>query len=231
MRTRETILILISCSYFSYGQKQTSLNFGIGTNYSWFSLNKQSKNYNKNWSDNKNSFSPKLGYSIGIGIERKVNSKITILLLSRWQSWGGATKTWNQASNYYVSYDINYQSIRTPVLLDYCYYKRNNWSFSSNFGIGIDHTYRLLFYQSTPYGTGLAQPRNVGMTSTFIALGKSIKYMKSYSKVEYELLLNIETDNYLNPNRFNDFGGFFGQQKIPLNSIVINSILKIKYKL
>lgn len=232
MRIRGTLILLLMFCFYSNAQKPLSIAMSVGSSYSWLGMNKQSKYYNSNWERTKNTFSPEFGYSIGLGINKKLNDKFTLSFIPRYQFWGGNTKTQSQVSNFYLAFAITYHSFRLPVLVDYSFYRYKKLCLSSSLGLGIDHTYDLTFIPSNQYGAGNPQKRNVGITTPFVALGLNMTYQKSTdAKLAYQLAFGFETDYLLNPNRFNDFGGYFGQEKIPLYSYILNTNLIIRYRL
>jgi hypothetical protein len=234
MRIRLAILFILTTCLHGHGnaQKPLSIAVSVGSSYSWLGMNKQSKYYNSNWERTKNTFSPEFGYSIGLGINKKLNDKFTLSFIPRYQYWGGNTKTQSQVSNFYLAFAITYHSFRLPVLVDYSFYRYKQLILSSSVGLGMDYTYDLTFIPSTQYGAGNPQKRNVGITTPFVALGLNMTYQQSTdAKLAYQLTFSFETDYFLNPNRFNDFGGYFGQEKIPLYSFITNTNLKLIYRL
>lgn len=232
MGIRGTLILLLMFCFYSNAQKPLSIALSVGSSYSWLGMNKQSKYYNSNWERTKNTFSPEFGYSIGLGINKKLNDKFTLSFIPRYQYWGGNTKTESQVTNFYKAFAITYHSFRLPLLVDYSFYRYKQLFLSSSLGLGIDHTYDLTFIPSNPYGEGNPQKRNVGITTPFVVAGVNISYEKSVdAKLAYQLAFNFETDYLLNPNRFNDFGGYFGQEKIPLYSFITNTNLKLIYRL
>lgn len=232
MRIRGTIIILLTIYASSNAQNPISISAAVGTSYSWFDINEQSRYDNNGWETTKNTFSPKFGYSFGLGVSKPISKRFTLSLMPRWQYWGGAVKIKDRDIPFYIALDIAYHSFRIPLMVDYRLYQLKNWSFSSNAGLGIDYTYDLTFYPSSVYGTGNVQKRNVGITSPFIALGLNITYRKNTdTRFAYQLALNFETDHLLNPDRFNEFLGLFGHKKIPLNSHMTNAIFKLLYRL
>ncbi len=234
MRIRLAILFILTTCLHGHcnAQKPLSIALSVGSSYSWLGMNKQSKYYNSNWERTKNTFSPEFGYSIGLGINKKLNDKFTLSFIPRYQYWGGNTKTQSQVTNFYKAFAITYHSFRVPLWVDYSFYRYKQLFLSSSLGLGIDYTYDLTFIPSNPYGEGNPQKRNVGITTPFVVTGVNISYEKSAdAKISYQLAINFETDYLLNPNRFNDFGGYFGQEKIPLYSHLLNTNLIIRYRL
>lgn len=224
-------MLLLICANGN-AQNAFYLSAAVGSSSSWVGMNKQSKYYNSKWETPKNTFSPEAGYGFELGIHKKVSTNFTLSCTPRWLYWGGHTKTEDRDTHYYIALALYYQSFRIPVTVDYRFYHVKKWAFSSTAGLGIDYTYDLIFYQSTRYGTGDPQKRNVGITSPFMVLGLNMTYQKNEeAKLAYQFAFNFETDHWLNPGRFNDFGGYFGQEKIPLNSYMTNAMFKIRYKL
>ncbi|MBC7383922.1 MAG: hypothetical protein H7296_13205 [Bacteroidia bacterium] len=99
-------------------------------------------------------------------------------------------------------------------------------------GFGMDFSHRVIFKPTNYYGTIPAIERSIDIASPFINLGILIDYIpKKNSKLSYLLGINFSDDHFFNSNRYNDFGGYFRQDRIPLSSTILNTFVALKFNL
>jgi hypothetical protein len=223
------LLIYIEIEFSAYSQKVYEFDFAIHGIVSKLDINRKSTMYNTNWEKVSLSFPSKLGYGFSLGVTRSLNSKWQVNISGRWQKWGGTVYASYPEPPYFLDLELTYTSVSVPLLLQYKAIEKGRFKWLINAGAGADFSYRVSFIPTNFYGTIPAIERVIVVNTPYLTLGSSVEFKpKTESRIKYIAGFSLSDDHLFNPQRFNDFGGYFRQENIPLYSSIFSTFIGIK---
>ncbi len=231
MRTRKEIILMafLVLTQFSFGQRRYTFEASVHGIASAFGLNEKSPLYNSRWEQFSTTFEYEKGYGVSLGFTHAINKKFGLNINGRWQHWGGTVKTRGDDPTFFLDLTINYSSFNVPILLNYCLIEKPQFKWLISAGAGVDFSYKVSFIPTNYYGTNDPIERRITIRSPYLAIGTSLEFApKPNSRLKYIWGIMLADDHLLNPDRFNDYGGYFLQEVIPLNSTLINTFIGIR---
>ncbi|MBC7383821.1 MAG: hypothetical protein H7296_12650 [Bacteroidia bacterium] len=224
------LLVFVGCN--TYSQNKYSYDIGTHLLVSDFGLNTKSDFYNTKWNQTKLTFQPKIGYGFSLGITRSITRKFSININARYQKWGGTINAIQNDPKYFLNLDITYNSVSVPISIQFRTINSNKLKVVTSFGFGMDFSYLVNFKPTNYYGTIPSIQRNINVISPFVDLGVFFEYTpNTNNRLSYIWGIRFSDDHIFNPPRFNDFGGYFQQNRIPLNSTIIGTYLSLRFSL
>jgi hypothetical protein len=119
--------------------------------------------------------------------------------------------------------------VSVPLLLQYKAIEKGKFKWLISAGAGADFSYRVSFIPTNFYGKIPAIERVIVVNTPYLSLGSSLEYKpKQTSRIKYVFGFTLSDDHLFNPQRFNDFGGYFFQENIPLYSSIFSTFIGIK---
>lgn len=232
MHIRGKKLILLVCmvlySASMFGQRRLTYTIEASGLVNWFGINTRSAEYNTRWEKVDLTFKPKLGYSVGLGLDYAFNEKLNVFGKLRYQQWGGFIHVIRPGGTYPVDFDINYKSFNIPFGISYTLKETPRFKYALKAGGGFDNSFKLNYTVTTKYGTGPEQVGNITIHTAYLLLGFDWGIRVSNSITGF-MSIEVNNDMLLNPNRTQNFQGFYNQMVIPLsyNMVMVSVGVKL----
>lgn len=222
---RSKIVVLTGLLLVSFvnalGQEKLNYTFKVYSILSRFGINKSAPIYNDRWNGVNLTFKNNFGVGAGIGIECNFSQRFKAYVDGRYNYWGGEIYAVRNDPTFYINLAVANQSVNIPLGVKYFYVVKPKYNLFIQTGMGMDYTFRSSFVPSNYYGSFSSIKRNTYIQTYFLVIGTGVE-IKFNSQLKGTVGLEVNNDMFLNPKRYQDFGGFFSQNQIPLN---YNSIL------
>jgi len=232
MQIRISLLIFslfILSRNMAFSQNLHEIDFAIHGIFSKLDLNRKSHLYNNKWVLLNLNFPSKTGYGFSVGLTRSITQKFKLNISGRWQKWGGTVYASYSSPPYFIDIDIRYSSISVPILFQYSLVKKPKFNWWLGAGIGADFSYNVKYIENNFYGTGPILHRVISVQTPYLILGGFVEFKpKEKKRIKYIVGFTLSDDHVFNPNRYNDFGGVFWQDVIPLHSTIFSTFIGIK---
>ena len=223
MRIRASQIIIATLFWgwwpLAYGQSKWNITTKGYTSISKFHMNKRASIYNNNWSDISVTSNPNWGYGYGLGTEYTINQRTRLFADFRFQHWGSNIYTFNKDNpnkNEFMELQISYKSLHLPIGIKRIFLKKSVYQCFFTVGLGMDYTYRLKFTPENHFGKSRTFNLGVDIQTYYVHAGVGAEF-----KIGQRLLgivgTELNNDWLLNPKRYQDFGGNYRQQQIPLS--------------
>jgi len=217
LRKFKVTLVLISMYFSSKAQHPWSFILKQGVNFTQYTRNKDAPQHNSGWDMAVLDFRSDIGFTASLGAAYQLNKRTSVFADLRYNFWGGYIKASDpNKTNFYIDLWVRYSSLSIPLGIKYTLIAKPKINVFTTFGAGFDYSYKLFFLPSNQNGHGYYFRPRVDILTKYLHVGVGIE-KPICGKLYFLAGLECHNDYLLNPIRYQDFGGYFGQSHIPLS--------------